>query len=112
LRFAFKKKRLHALYYEEKGSYQYPPEVVERFFDIMAIIAAAPDEREFRRLKSLHFEKLRGKRSHQHSMRLNKQWRLVSVNPRGGGPSGPDRVELKRDKEGKLVVIIDIEDYH
>src|SRR5258708_39977283 len=43
----------------------------------MQTIRAAKDERTFYELKSLHFEKLKGDRSHQHSMRLNKQWRLI-----------------------------------
>jgi proteic killer suppression protein len=36
-------------------------------------IRGAPDERVFYSLKSLHFEKLKGNRSHQWSMRLNEQ---------------------------------------
>src|SRR5947199_284629 len=40
-------------------------------------IRAAANETTFYALKSLHFEKLKGKRSHQHSMRLNKQFRLI-----------------------------------
>jgi proteic killer suppression protein len=43
----------------------------------MQTIRAAPDERVFYQLKSLHFEELLGNRSHQHSMRLNDQWRLI-----------------------------------
>ena len=43
----------------------------------MQMIRAASDERTFYELKSLHFEKLKGDRSHQHSMRLNKQWRFI-----------------------------------
>jgi len=49
-------------------------------------------------MKSLHFEKPKGARSHQRSMRLNKQWRLI--------------LELEQTKEGKTVVIIEIEDPH
>jgi proteic killer suppression protein len=77
LRYRFKKKKLDDLYYEEKGAARYPPEVVEAFFDIMGIIEAAVDVREFYQLKSLHFEKLKGRRKDEHSMRLNKQYRLT-----------------------------------
>ncbi len=64
----------------------------------MQLIRAAPDERSFYSLKSLHFEKLKGKRSHQHSMHLNKQWRLI--------------LEFEGTGDAKVVCIEGIEDYH
>ncbi len=64
----------------------------------MQTIRAAPDERTFYALKSLHFEKLNGNRSHQQSMKLNDQWRLV--------------IELKGEGHNKVVLIVSIEDYH
>jgi proteic killer suppression protein len=64
----------------------------------MQLIRAAPDERDFRALKSLHFERLKGRRVHQCSMRLNKQWRLI--------------VEFEQSPGGKVIVIISVEDYH
>ncbi|MFB3815548.1 MAG: type II toxin-antitoxin system RelE/ParE family toxin [Terriglobales bacterium] len=51
--------------------------VVKAYRKRLQQIRAAKDERDFYALKSLHFEKLKGSRSHQHSMRLNDQWRLV-----------------------------------
>ena len=64
------------------------------------IIDGAPDERDLYKFKSLHFEKLAGKRGkqEQRSLRLNDQFRLI--------------VKLDRDSEGKYILIIDIEDYH
>lgn len=72
--------------------------VTERFRSRVNLIRSAPDERDFYALKSLHYEKLSGNRSHQRSMRLNKQWRLI----------------LELDGEGpvKTVEIVAIEDYH
>jgi proteic killer suppression protein len=64
----------------------------------MQAIRAAEDERAFHAMKSLHFEKLKGNRSHQHSMRLNDQWRLI--------------LEFERTSDGKVVLVIGIEDYH
>ncbi len=61
-------------------------------------IRAAPDERTFYALKSLHFEKLKGDRTGQYSMRLNDQWRLI--------------IKLQADSSGKTVVVIGIADYH
>ena len=52
-------------------------EIVRSFRKLIQIIRSAPDERTFYSLKSLHFEKLKGKRDHQRSMRLNSQWRLI-----------------------------------
>ena len=59
-------------------------------------IRQATDERDFYAMKSLRFEKLKGKRSHQRSMRLNNQWRLV--------------VEIEQNP--KRIRIVSIEDYH
>jgi proteic killer suppression protein len=72
--------------------------VVTAFRKRMQQIRAAPDERTFYALKSLHFEKLKGNRAHQRSMRLNDQWRLI--------------LEFSEEPSGKIVVIVDIEDYH
>jgi proteic killer suppression protein len=60
----------------------------------MQAIRAAETTQTFYVMKSWHFEKLKGKRAHQHSMRLNDQWRLI--------------MEL----DGPTVVICGIEDYH
>jgi toxin HigB-1 len=73
-------------------------EVVKAFRKRMQIIRAAPDERDFYALKSLHFEQLDGERQGQHSMRLNKQWRLI--------------LKLVKRDSRKVVVINEITDYH
>lgn len=73
-------------------------EVVRGFRKVMQVIRAAPDERDFYKLKSLHFEKLQGNRSHQRSMRINKKWRLI--------------VELKGEAPSKTVNVLGVEDYH
>lgn len=52
-------------------------EVVRAYRRRMQQIRAFRDERDFMELKSLHYEKLKGKRTGQHSIRLNLQWRLV-----------------------------------
>jgi len=76
--------------------------IVKAFHKRMQQIRAAPDEREFYELRSLRFEKLGGKRKHQHSMRLNDQYRLIlevlKENPGG--------------KKSKAIKVISIEDYH
>ena len=74
------------------------PAVVSAFRKKLWFIRQAVDERDFRNMKSLHFEKLKGKRSHQYSMRLNDQYRLI--------------VELKQTGHHKQVTVVSIEDYH
>jgi toxin HigB-1 len=76
----------------------FPPEAVRGFRKVMQVIRAAADERDLYALKSLRFEKLQGKRAHQRSLRLNKQWRLI--------------VEIVPATPKNTVAIIGIEDYH
>jgi proteic killer suppression protein len=73
-------------------------EVVKAFRKRIQMILDAQDERMFRAGKSLHFERLEGKRSHQHSMKLNDQWRLI--------------LEFEGEAPKKVVVVVGIEDYH
>ena len=76
----------------------YSPGVVKAFRKRVQQIRAAEDERAFYALKSLHFEKLKGARDHQHSMKLNDQWRLI--------------VELESSGKEKTIRVVGIEDYH
>lgn len=100
MRFQFKRKKLKALYYEDKNVENYSEAIVNAFFEVMAAIEAAVDERDLYKLKSFRFEKLEGKRGKQEerSLRLNDQFRLI--------------VKLEQDNDGKYILIIDIEDYH
>ena len=75
-----------------------PPAVVKAFRKVMQFIRAAADERDFYAMKSLRFEKLKGARDHQRSVRLNDQWRLV--------------FEFEGKGQTKVVVVEGIEDYH
>lgn len=72
--------------------------LVKVFRKRLQFIRAAVDERTFYAMKSLHYEKLKGDRDGQRSMRLNDQWRLI--------------LRLQEDDSGKLVVIVSIADYH
>lgn len=75
-----------------------PSHAVSKFRMRVQQIGAALNEKDFYNAKGLHFEKLKGDRSHQHSMKLNDQWRLI--------------VELIERNGKKVVHIISIEDYH
>ena len=72
--------------------------IVKAFRKRMQQIRAAADERTFYSYRSLRFEKLKGDREGQYSMRLNDQWRLI--------------VELHGDGPRKTVHVIEIVDYH
>ena len=76
----------------------YPQAVVRAFRKVMQVIRAAEDERTFYALKSLNYKKLKGERSHQRSMRLNDQWRLI--------------VEIEKKRAKNIVVVISVGDYH
>jgi len=73
-------------------------EVVRGYRKVMRFIRAALDERDFRAMRSLKFEKLKGRRSHQHSLRINNQWRLV--------------IEIQKAKPENAIRVVSIEDYH
>lgn len=98
MRFEFKNKALLLLYTEEKNAHRYPLGVVEAFFDVMAIIVSATSEADIRAFKGLHYEKLKGNRVNQVSLRLNDQFRLI--------------IQVEKDEQGTLFWIIEIVDYH
>ena len=75
-----------------------PEGVVKAYRKRLQAIRSASDERDFYAMKSWHFEKLRGQRQGQCSMRLNDRFRLV--------------LELEAANGGKRVRIVGIEDYH
>jgi toxin HigB-1 len=76
----------------------FPPEVVRAFRKKLWFIRQAMDERDFYHSKGLRFEKLKGSRSHQRSMRLNDQWRLI--------------IEIRDGTEKNIANIVSVEDYH
>jgi proteic killer suppression protein len=79
-----------------QGGYGLP--IIKAFRKVVRFIKSAGDERDFRAMRSLNFEKLKGNRSHQHSFRLNDQWRLI--------------VEIKEGTPKNKIEVVDIEDYH
>src|SRR5271170_7824709 len=72
--------------------------VISGFRKAMQAIRAAVDERDLYALKGLRFEKLKGNRSHQRSLRINQQWRLI--------------IEIEERQNKHCVRVIGIEDYH
>ena len=68
------------------------------FRKVMQAIRSAEDERDLYGSRGLRFEKLEGKRKHQRSLRINKQWRLI--------------VEIRGQGIHKRIAVVGIEDYH
>ncbi|MFN4349986.1 MAG: type II toxin-antitoxin system RelE/ParE family toxin [Hylemonella sp.] len=73
-------------------------EIVRALRKRMQQIRAFKDERDFQAVRSLCFEKLKGSREGQHSIRLNLQWRLI--------------LEIRGDHPCKIIGIVEIVDYH
>ena len=76
----------------------YGVEVVRGFRKVVALHSICQNERDFWGMRGLRFEKLKGTRGHQHSFRINDQWRLI--------------VELKKDDATVTVLVVEIVDYH
>jgi proteic killer suppression protein len=72
--------------------------IVGSFREVIQYIENAPDERAFAAMRSLRFEKLKGDRDGQYSMRLNNQWRLI--------------LEFEGKRNDKKVRVVEIVDYH
>ncbi|HEX7618405.1 MAG TPA: type II toxin-antitoxin system RelE/ParE family toxin [Verrucomicrobiae bacterium] len=72
--------------------------VVKAYRKRMQAIRAANDERDLYAVRGNRFEKLKGERSHQYSLRLNDQWRLI--------------IEIKPGSPKNTIVVVGIEDYH
>jgi proteic killer suppression protein len=95
---AFEDNDLDKLETDAKFDAGHSPAIVKAFRKRMQFIRDSVDERDFGLMRSLNFERLKGERSHQYSMRLNDQWRLI--------------VELHGEAPNKTVVVVSIEDYH
>jgi len=94
----FKNEDLNRLETDADFSAGYERGIVKAYRKRMQAIRAAKDERDLYAVKGNHFEKLKGSRSHQHSLRLNEKWRLI--------------VEIKSGNPKNTIVVILIENYH
>ena len=94
----FQNKTLALLLTNRAAETRLPMAVISSFRRKIGVIRAAPDERTLRNWKSLHYEKLKGGRDGQFSIRLNDQWRIVfTVNTECDPPK---------------MLILEVVDYH
>ena len=98
MKVVFSDKQLELIETDRAGTLKLPVAVIGAARKKLHIIHNAPDERTLRNWKSLHYEKLSGKRKGQSSIRINDQWRFV--------------VKLDTKLEPPTIHIISIEDYH
>ncbi len=73
----FKDRTLALIESDRAGEVKLPIAVINSCRDKLVVIRAAPDERTLRNWRSLHYEKLKGERKSQRSIRLNQQYRMV-----------------------------------
>lgn len=68
---------LRAYFVEDVSSRQIPSDLDSRLFRKLQMIDDATSDQDLRVPPSNHFEKLRGNLAGFHSIRVNKQWRLI-----------------------------------
>ncbi len=74
---SFRDEWLRAFFVADVESRQIPSELESRLFRKLQMIDDAMTDRDLRIPPSNHFEKLRGNLAGFHSIRVNRQWRLV-----------------------------------
>ena len=98
MRLTFVDNNLALVETDEAHKLGFPAAVIKSARRKFQVIRRAPDERTLRNWRSLHFEKLQGRRQDEHSIRLNKQWRITFY--------------LHRDRDPHEVEVTAIENYH
>jgi len=74
---SFRDNWLRAFFVDDVRSRKIPTDLESRLFRKLQMIDDATTDQDLRVPPSNHFEKLRGKLDGFHSIRVNKQWRLV-----------------------------------
>ena len=74
---SFRDEWLHAFFADDIRSRNIPSDLEDRLFRKLQMLDDATSDQDLRVPPSNHFEKLRGKLSGFHSIRINKRWRLV-----------------------------------
>jgi proteic killer suppression protein len=96
---SFADEHLDRLEADEDEKTRLDPAVVRLFRRAMRLIRDATDERDIRNTYGpKNFYPLQGDRSHQHALRLGRQWRLI--------------LEIQKSSPKNRIRVIAIEDYH
>ena len=94
----FYDQKLALLLTDRAAETKLPIAVISSFRRKIGLIRAAPDERTLRNWKSLHYEKLRGDRNGQFSIKINDQWRIVFT--------------VNTECQPPKMLILEVVDYH
>jgi proteic killer suppression protein len=74
---SFRDDWLRAFFVEDRRSRNIPADLEDRLFRKLQMIDDATTDRDLRVPPSNHFEKLHGNLAGFHSIRVNRQWRLI-----------------------------------
>ena len=74
---SFRDEWLRTFFVEDVSSRKIPADIEPRLFRKLQMIDDATTDQDLRTPPSNHFEKLRGNLAVFHSIRVNRQWRLV-----------------------------------
>ena len=92
------KQKLNLIETEKAVNTKLPISVINSCRKKFNLLRSAPDEQTLRNWKSFHYEKLKGDREGQKSIRINDQWRLIFT--------------LNTDLTPPKIIILEIADYH
>lgn len=94
----FADERLALIETDEASATKMPVGVIKSARRKLVVLRSAVDDRSLRNWKSLHYEKLKGDREGQRSIRLNDQYRLIFT--------------LDETTDPHTITVLEIEDYH
>ena len=97
MRVAFADEILGLIETDQAGATRLPVPVIKSARRKLTVLRSVIDDRSLRNWKSLHYEKLKGDREGQRSIRLNDQYRMI--------------FELDEQTEPQTITILTIEDY-
>lgn len=99
MKIVFADKKLALIDTDRAGETQLSIGIIKSARRKLVVLRAAVDDRSLRNWKSLHYEKLKGDREGQRSIRVNDQYRMI--------------FELDETTEPEpTITILEIKDYH
>jgi proteic killer suppression protein len=98
MKIEFRKEKLALILTDRAAETGLPFEVIKSCRIKLIYLEDATDERDLRNWRSLHYEKLKGERDGQRSIRLNDKWRLV--------------FELDEKEDRIVVLVVDVENHY
>jgi proteic killer suppression protein len=98
MRIVFGADELALIETDEAGATRLPVAVIKSARRKLTVLRATTDDRSLRNWRSLRYEKLKGNREGQRSIRINDQYRMV--------------FRLEDGTDPPTITILSIEDYH